>query len=205
MTGNPLFDEQGRILLTIARSVISSALGQDIQTDERAVWLQEEGACFVTLKQAGVLRGCIGTLEARRSLLLDVKANAHAAAFRDVRFSALTAVELPLTDIEVSLLSPLQALQFSSEREALLQLKPQEHGVVFELGRYRSTFLPQVWEQLPNVIEFMAHLKYKAGLPADFWSSDVKLSYYTVSKWTEEDVTNMPEVVNDTQGTGGKI
>ncbi len=180
--------EGGSVLLPIARASISTALGHALQAEERATWLQEQGACFVTLTQNGELRGCIGTLEAHRPLLQDVKANAHAAAFRDPRFAALTLAELDKTEVEVSLLSAMTPLQFSGERDALTQLKPDVHGVVFEFGRHRSTFLPQVWEQLPNVVEFMAHLKYKAGLPPDFWAKEVRLSLYTVSKWKESDV-----------------
>lgn len=180
--------EQGRILIPIARSSISSSLGREQPAEETAPWLQEKGACFVTLTQNGELRGCIGTLEAHRSLLQDVKSNAHSAAFRDTRFSPLTAAELDQTEVEISLLSAMQPMQFGSERDALSQLNPGVHGVVFEFGRHRSTFLPQVWEQLPSVVEFMAHLKYKAGLPPDFWAEGVRLSSYTVSKWKESDL-----------------
>ncbi len=182
-----LLVEHGDILLPIARAKIASELGQIMQADEQHSWLQDKGACFVTLTQQGELRGCIGTLEAHRSLLHDVKANAHAAAFRDPRFTPLAASELVETEVEISLLSAMTPLQFSGEREALTQLKPGVHGVVFEFGHHRSTFLPQVWEQLPNVVEFMTHLKYKAGLPPDFWADDVRLSWYTVSKWKESD------------------
>jgi len=188
MSTNAVNTDHGHVLLPIARATISTALGQARQADEGAFWLQERGACFVTLTQNGELRGCIGTLEAHRSLLQDVKANAHAAAFRDPRFAPLAATELDKTEVEISLLSGMTPLQFSSERDALRQLKPGIHGVVFEYGRHRSTFLPQVWEQLPNVVEFMAHLKYKAGLAPDFWTDEVKLSLYTVSKWKESDL-----------------
>ena len=179
---------RGQILLPIARASISSALDRVKKADEKAAWLQDKGACFVTLTQQGELRGCIGTLEAHRSLLQDVKANAHAAAFRDPRFAPLAAAELDITEVEISLLSAMNPLQFSSERDALNQLLPGIHGVVFEYGHYRSTFLPQVWEQLPNVVEFMAHLKNKAGLGPDFWAEEVRISCYTVSKWKESDV-----------------
>lgn len=189
-TKNP---EQGRVLLPIARASISNALGITLEAEEQAPWLQEKGACFVTLTQNGELRGCIGTLEAHRPLLEDVKANAHAAAFRDPRFAPLAASELDLTEVEVSLLSAIKPLQFSGERDALQQLKPGEHGVVFEYGRHRSTFLPQVWEQLPNVVEFMAHLKYKAGLSPDFWADEVRLSLYSVSKWKESEMAENKE------------
>ncbi len=177
--------DAGTVLLPIARATIAGALGHHAVTDESAPWLQEPGACFVTLTRHGRLRGCIGSLEARRSLLDDVKANAQAAAFHDSRFSPLTVQELEGTEVEVSLLSALQPMTFDSEAGALAQLRPGIDGVLFEYGRHRSTFLPQVWEQLPQATQFIAHLKSKAGLPAGFWHKDVRLQRYTVSKWSE--------------------
>ena len=180
-------DNQGEILLPIARASISEALGQPLEAAENAAWLQDKAACFVTLTQQQQLRGCIGTLEAHRTLLEDVKSNARAAALQDTRFSPLTAKELNFTEIEISLLSAMQLIDFSNEQEALAQLRPGIDGVVFEYGSYRSTFLPQVWQQLPDTTEFIAHLKHKAGLSPDFWADEVKLSIYTVSKWQERD------------------
>jgi AmmeMemoRadiSam system protein A len=177
--------DKGRILIPIARTAISNALGRAMQASEDAGWLREPGACFVTLTQDKKLRGCIGSLEAHRPLLEDVKANACAAAFRDTRFSPLALDELDCTEVEISLLSPMQPMTFSSEPDALRQLRPGIDGVVFECGHYRSTFLPQVWEQLPEPAIFIGHLKLKAGLPADFWAPDVRLLRYTVSKWKE--------------------
>ena len=142
----------------------------------------------MTLYKDGALRGCIGTLEAHRKLLDDVRHNAHAAAFRDTRFSPLTEAELDVTDIEISLLSPMQAMRFESEKHALEQMRPGIDGIVLEYRHYRSTFLPQVWEQLPRAEEFIAHLKHKAGLPVDFWADDVQLQRYTVSKWKEREL-----------------
>jgi uncharacterized protein len=182
---------KGKILLPIARSSISEALGVDHESIEDSVksaeWLQQKAACFVTLTQQDQLRGCIGTLEAHRPLLDDVTHNARAAAFQDPRFSPLTSEELGRTEIEISLLSAMQAMNFSDEQDALEQLQPGIDGLVFEFDRYRSTFLPQVWEQLPEVTDFIAHLKQKAGLPADFWADDVRLYRYSVSKWKERD------------------
>ena len=175
----------GEVLLPITRAAISKALGQPLLVATDAPWLQEPGACFVTLSQHGQLRGCIGSLEARRPLLADVQSNAVAAALHDPLFSPLTLAELAATEIEVSLLSALQAMPFDSEAQALAQLRPGVDGVVFECGRYRSTFLPQVWEQLPTAREFMEHLKRKAGLPSGFWSKDVRLQRYAVSHWQE--------------------
>jgi AmmeMemoRadiSam system protein A len=89
------------------------------------------------------------------------------------------------TQVEVSVLSPMQALTFTSEAEAMAQLRPLVDGVVLEYGRHRGTFLPQVWEQLPTPKQFLAHLKNKAGLPTDFWDTSVRLQRYTVDKWKE--------------------
>jgi uncharacterized protein len=179
--------KSGEVLLPIARSSISTALGKPLKVDESRKWLHEQGASFVTLKQNEELRGCIGSLEAHRSLLLDVKANAQAAAFRDPRISPLTIEELDITRIEVSILSPKEPLAFTSEAHADEQLQPGIDGVTIEYGRHRSTFLPQVWEQLPSTKEFMMHLKQKAGLPHNFWSEDLKIFRYTVQKWAEAD------------------
>lgn len=191
-------DNPGRVLVPISRAEISHALGRPYSNvDESLPWLHEKGACFVTLKQNQKLRGCIGTLEAHRSLLLDVKANAYAAAFSDTRFAPLTAHELDRTEIEISLLSAMQVLEFSAEHEALAQLRPGIDGVVFEFGHYRSTFLPQVWEQLPEADTFMAHLKHKAGLHPGFWDDAVKLYRYTVRKWKEKDIQQESKVVNE--------
>lgn len=177
--------EHGRTLLALARAAIGQALGRSLGAAEDAPWLQQSGACFVTLTQRGQLRGCIGSLQAHRSLLADLQANAVAAALHDPRFAPLSAAELEHTGIEVSLLSPTEPIAFSSEADALAQLRPGIDGVVFEFGGRRSTFLPQVWEQLPEPRQFMAHLKQKAGLASGFWADGVRLSRYTVQKWRE--------------------
>lgn len=177
--------DKGSVLLPIARAAISCALGTPRTADESAPWLAEPGACFVTLTRHGALRGCIGSLEAHRSLLTDVKGNAVAAALYDPRFMPLTKDELENTDIEISLLTPSRGLEFRDELDALSQLRPGVDGVIFEYGRHRSTFLPQVWEQLPDPLLFMRHLKQKAGLPADFWDEGITLSRYTVTKFKE--------------------
>lgn len=188
--------EHGKVLLPMARSAIARAVGlagAPAHPAATAPWLQAPGASFVTLTQQGHLRGCIGTLEAHRPLHQDVAANAVAAALRDPRFAPLQAHELAQTDLEVSLLSVREALVFRTEDEALAQLRPGVDGVVFECDRFRSTFLPQVWEQLPDVARFMAHLKRKAGLPPDFWSAQVRLERYTVTQWKEADVPVAPD------------
>lgn len=182
MTGN-----DGRILVSLARAAIGREFGlEQAVVGADAAWLRAPGATFVTLlDRAGDLRGCIGTLDAFRPLAEDVAANAVAAAFRDPRFKPLTRDEFAATRVEVSLLSPAENLRFDDEAGALAQLRPGVDGVILQYGHHHSTFLPQVWDQLPDRSEFVAHLKHKAGLPPDFWNSEVKLARYTVSKWRE--------------------
>ena len=178
--------EKGSTLLKLARSEIASKLGHEVPSPAQAGWLAEPGASFVTLTRQGELRGCIGTLEAHRPLGLDVRENAVAAAFRDPRFMPLSRAEFDDIRVEVSVLSPAEALAVDDEVAALAALRPNVDGVVFEYRHFRSTFLPQVWEQLPEPAGFLAHLKRKAGLPMDFWAEGVRLSRYTVSKWKEQ-------------------
>ena len=184
-----LDDEQGARLVRVARAALNAAVGAPAGGDEPVADLQQPGAAFVTLTQAGQLRGCIGSLQAHRPLAQDVRDNAVAAALHDPRFAPVSASEAPALRVEVSVLTPARPLPFVNQAHALWQLQPGLDGVVFECshqGRvFRSTFLPQVWEQLPNVVTFMAHLKAKAGLPQDFWSPQVKLSVYRVQKFLE--------------------
>ncbi|MDA8259714.1 MAG: AmmeMemoRadiSam system protein B [Betaproteobacteria bacterium] len=177
--------DPGPALLVRARNAIAAHFKQPTQAEPDHPILTRSGATFVTLTQGGQLRGCIGSLEAHRPLDQDVRANAVAAAFRDPRFPPLTAEELPRTRVEVSLLTAPQPMSFTDEADALRQLRPNIDGIIFVAGQRRSTFLPQVWEQLPEPRVFMAHLKQKAGLPADYWSSEVQLQRYEVQKWKE--------------------
>ncbi len=185
-------DEQGKILLKVARNAICQALHMPcspVKTDVGVDWLNQPGATFVTLTQYGQLRGCIGSLEAGSSLIENVSSNAVAAALRDPRFAPLRVDELNSVRVEVSLLSGQQPISFTSEVDALAQLRPGVDGVVLEYGQYHSTFLPQVWEALPEPKQFLAKLKSKAHLPEDFWDEGIRLSRYTVSKWYEVDDT----------------
>lgn len=178
--------EQGRLLPPLARATIAERLGLPATAPQTAAWMDKLGATFVTLRQAGYLRGCIGSLEARRPLLEDVRHNALAAAFDDPRFPPLRPEELARTNIEVSVLSPATPLDFYDERDALAQLRPGVDGIILEWGGHRATFLPQVWDELPDPQTFLAHLKRKAGLDETFWSDDLRLSRYTVQKFAED-------------------
>jgi len=177
--------DAGRVLLPLARTAIANQLGLSWQGSETPQWLQQYGACFITLTRDTKLRGCVGTLRPHRALAEDVKANAVAAAFRDPRFPPVAAGEFSVVALEISVLSAMEPMRFEDEADALRQLRRGIDGLVFEYGYHTSTFLPQVWEDFKEPTEFVAHLKYKAGLPPDFWDKDVRLSRYTVSKWRE--------------------
>lgn len=175
-------DARGRRLVGIARHAIAAGEGGPPAWSE--AWLLEPAATFVTLTRAGELRGCIGTLEARRTLGDDVWRNAQSAAFRDPRFPPVTPAEVAALAVEVSVLSSRVPFAAASEDEALRALRPGIDGLYLEFGARGATFLPQVWESLPEPRDFVAHLKRKAGLPADFWDPGVRLSRYTVEKFT---------------------
>jgi AmmeMemoRadiSam system protein A len=178
-------DALGAALLIRARNAIAAEFGLPPAPEPDDPALHQPGATFVTLTQLGELRGCIGSLQAWRPLDEDVRSNARAAAFRDPRFAPLTESELAHTRVEVSLLAPAVPMSFASEDDAVRQLRPGIDGVILEWGMHRGTFLPQVWESLPEPRMFMAHLKQKAGLAPGFWAPDVKLSRYEVQKWKE--------------------
>jgi AmmeMemoRadiSam system protein B/AmmeMemoRadiSam system protein A len=177
--------EAGRTLLALARDAIDSGISNKNVVARNDGWLAQAGATFVTLKRAGALRGCVGSLEAARPLGVDVAENAFGAAFRDPRFPALTSDEWPQCTVEVSLLSAPKPLRFADEADLLAQLVPGEDGVILESGGRRGTFLPQVWEGLPEKAAFMQELIAKAGLPKDTRLARCKVMRYRVAKFHE--------------------
>lgn len=169
-------------MLALARASVRKGLcGEElsVRPETYPPALRARRASFVTLKIEERLRGCIGSLEARHPLVTDVVRNAHAAAFRDPRFPALTWPEFERLDIHLSLLSSPEPLAVASEEELLAQLRPGVDGLILIEGALRSTFLPAVWEQLPEPREFVRSLKRKAGLPADYWSPTLRVERYT--------------------------
>ena len=181
--GQRLPDEHRRLLLKLASDSIAYGLRHDsalpVDLAEVPRELREQRATFVTLQIRDNLRGCIGMLEARRPLATDVAENAFAAAFEDTRFLPLTPPEFGQLDIHISVLSPLEPMTFESEADFLGQLRPGVDGIVIEEGFHRGTFLPSVWEQLPDREEFLRHLKLKAGLPTAYWSPSIRAQRYT--------------------------
>jgi AmmeMemoRadiSam system protein A len=153
--------------------------------EEQPDELQQDRASFVTLNRKGQLRGCIGHLHAVQPLITDVAENAFAAAFRDPRFPPLTQPELQGLEIHLSILSPATPLEFRSEDELLALLRPGVDGLILEDEGQRGTFLPSVWESLPEPDSFLRHLKMKAGLSADHWSPSLKVDRYTTESFSK--------------------
>ena len=193
----PPTERPGPALAHYARECIRHALGgprpsppADLAAAGRL------GATFVTLRRDGELHGCIGTLVARRPLVEDVAANAVAAALEDPRALPLSLAEVDDLDVEVSILSPLEPIAFASEADALRALRPGVDGALLRWGRRQGTFLPQVWESLPDPAEFFANLKLKAGLSPDFWAPGMELYRYTVEKIGEPAVRARASMVS---------
>ena len=179
----PLPEASALRLLDIARASIRHGLatGHALPVDvaAEAAELRELRATFVTLEIAGRLRGCIGTLEAHQSLVEDVAANAYAAAFEDPRFPSVTMDEVDALQVHISVLTPPVPFPCRDEADLLACLQPGRDGLILRDGSHRATFLPAVWADLPDPKQFLAHLKRKAGLPANFWSDTLRFWRYT--------------------------
>lgn len=180
-------DEQS-ILLAIALDSIKSGLAHGkpvrVNVGDYPTPLTAQRASFVTLNHGEALRGCIGTLEARASLVESVAENAWAAAFRDPRFAALTVSEVSDLSIHVSVLSPLKPVTVESEQELLKRMVPGEAGWVLQEDGNRGTFLPSVWSSLGEPADFLRHLKIKAGLSPDYWSDTLEIWCYTTDSFS---------------------
>lgn len=186
--------QQGQVLVRIARQELIKAL-----KPKKAAKLKKDGpdetaapcfklklGTFVTLTKEGQLRGCIGNLTASESVVAGVKQNALNAAFHDPRFRALTAGELENVEIEVSVLTEPKPLDFEDGDDLIAKLRPNLDGVIIRKGFASATFLPQVWEQLPQPESFLSHLCQKAGLPADCWrNTDITVLTYQVQYFHE--------------------
>ena len=175
--------DRGVVLVAIARDAIGERLALARLRRRDEAWLAQPAATFVTLRLQGELRGCIGSVDARRPLGQDVAANALAAAFSDPRFAPLERAEFAVLRVEVSVLSPRSPMAVTSEEDAIRALRPGIDGVCLEYGELRSTFLPQVWESIPDPARFLAALRQKASLPGRFWDPAIRLTRYTVEKY----------------------
>jgi uncharacterized protein len=175
------------ILLRIAYQSICSGLQTrrpvDVSGDSVPASLTARRASFVTLHAEEKLRGCIGSLEPRTSLAEDVSFNAYAAAFRDTRFQPLQSDELDALSLDISVLSSPEMLEFDSESSLLEIVRPGIDGLILQEHDFRSTFLPSVWESLPDPDQFLGQLKLKAGLATDYWSASIRIWRYTTESF----------------------
>ena len=185
-----LTEKEGQTLLNIARTSISNKLNRMSKNDggkhKNAIFSEKRGV-FVTLHKKGKLRGCIGTLEPLESIIEGVEDNAVNAAFHDSRFPSMKLDELNMIDIEISILTQPEKLEYKDYNDLLLQLKPHIHGVTIKKNNHKATFLPQVWKQLPEADEFLSHLCQKAGLTSTEWKNgNLEVMIYQVQEFKEK-------------------
>jgi AmmeMemoRadiSam system protein A len=193
MQQDKISEEQGRFLLRLARETIAREFAQQSGNKIKAMdnildpILQIERGTFVTLKIGGRLRGCIGNLEPAGSMYEAIRRNALSAAFYDSRFPQLSADELAQVHIDISILTKPQPFEYKDSADLVARLRPGIDGVILRQGGYGATFLPQVWEQLPEAEEFLSHLCLKAGLSAMAWKdSHPEVATYQVQCFEEE-------------------
>ena len=186
-----LTDEQGKYLLSVARKTIQESLSggkgvEKIDKNLSPIYKEKRGT-FVTLTIGGNLRGCIGHIIAQETLIEGIKVNALNAAFRDPRFNPVGKNEWDRVKIEVSILTDPKPLSYSGAEDLLKKLRPGIDGVILKKGYRQATFLPQVWEQLPEKEDFLNHLCLKAGFDGNAWKKgDFEVSTYQVQAFEEE-------------------
>ena len=182
MSSIKLSKSEQQTCLQVARESIKLGLEEGkalrVNAEDYSQTLQQQLASFVTLHLDEKLRGCIGALQAYQPLISDISEHAYAAAFQDPRFTPLTKEEYKKLNIEISVLGTPEQMSFESEEDLLQQIRPGVDGLIIEYGYNRGTFLPSVWEQLPDKIEFFNHLKLKANLAKNWWDDAVKVSRY---------------------------
>ena len=179
---NQYSDAHKQILLQIACDSLKHGVEQggalNVNSSNYAEELTIPAATFVTLHKNRQLRGCIGSLLAHQPLIKDIAENSYSAGFRDPRFPNLTADELQQLEVHISILTPPEPVSFNSKEDLLKQIRPDIDGLILSDGFNRGTFLPSVWEQLPDKEEFLQNLLMKAGLPHNYWSDSIKIERY---------------------------
>lgn len=191
MDAGKLTEEEGKHLVEMARKTIEKALFNPKNKSEpdpvKLPKFQERRGTFVTITMNGALRGCIGHIIPQESLVESIRVNAMNAAFRDPRFRPLSQSEFEKIKIEVSILTEPAPLAYTDANDLLGKLKPGTDGLIIRKGYHQATFLPQVWEQLPDKKEFLTHLCLKAGLAGDAWVNEALEVYtYQVQAFEEE-------------------
>jgi AmmeMemoRadiSam system protein A len=182
MTAEEIAKKHRAVLMKIVHHALEKGAVPSINLPSFPEELKAPGATFVTLEKQGRLRGCIGSLQAHQPLVQDLAQNAYRAGFKDPRFPPITTEELPDITSSISILSPPSQMLFQDEQDLLAQLVPGVDGLILQDGNRRATFLPQVWEQLPDPKQFLGHLKRKAGLAEDHWSPTLTAHRYHVVK-----------------------
>ena len=186
-----LTNDERQTLLLLARQVITLGVNNqpippiDIQT--LSPLLKQDGASFVTLTEDSELRGCVGALEPTMPLAEDVRYHAIAAALQDYRFPPVGPSELPRIKIEISRLTLPQSLEYTNPQDLINHLRPDIDGVILKDGVRKATFLPQVWEKLPDAQSFLSHLCQKMGAPSDLWERrPLQVLTYQVEEFHEQ-------------------
>jgi AmmeMemoRadiSam system protein A len=185
-----LTEDEKKTLLRLAREALEKGVRGEMlpPLDQTSLSpaLRTDGASFVTLTEHGQLRGCIGTLKAYQPLAEDVREHAIAAATQDYRFPPVQPADLPKIHVEVSRLTIPQPLEYTTSENLLMKLRPGVDGVILQDGFRRATFLPQVWEQLPDKAEFLSHLCQKMGAASDLWRhKHLEVQVYQVEEFHE--------------------
>ena len=190
-----LTEQEGKTLLDIARTSISRKLNTVVKDEKnkkayeksKNTIFYEKRGIFVTLHKNGSLRGCIGTLEPVETIIEGVKNNAINAAFKDTRFSPVKKDELSQIDIEISILTKPEKLEYTDHNDLLSKLKPYIQGIIIKKNNHKATFLPQVWSQLSDAKEFLSHLCQKAGLVSNEWKNgNLEIMTYQVQDFNEK-------------------
>ena len=189
-------DEKMQLLRLARLGLKAAVLGQEpppFEPDRRTPALDQLACSFVTLTELGELRGCIGGLVAEVPLWLDVQRRAGQAGLRDYRFVPVQPDELPNIEIEVSVLSEPAPLTYDTPDDLLRKLRPHVDGVVLRQGMHRATFLPQVWETVPEPEQFLSMLCQKLGAPPDAWRrGHLEVEIYQVAEFSEPDFKAPP-------------
>lgn len=200
MAGELSHDDKMQLLRLARLGLEAAVLGQEpapLESDRRTPALERLACCFVTLTELGELRGCIGGLVAEEPLWLDVQRRAGQAALRDYRFVPVQSDELPNIDIEVSVLTKPAPLAYDSPDDLLRKLRPHVDGVVLRQGSNRATFLPQVWESVPEPAQFLSMLCQKLGAPPDAWRrGHLEVDIYQVEEFSEPELKAPPGIDN---------
>jgi AmmeMemoRadiSam system protein A len=194
MMTTTLSDSDKRELLRLAREAIDAAVRDQplppVDTARLSPALLRQGTCFVTLTESDELRGCIGGLQAFDPLYEDVRQHAMQSALRDYRFPPVTPEEVPRLEIEISVLTEPQPLRYDSPDDLIRRLRPEVDGVILSQGYRRATFLPQVWERVPDPETFLSMLCEKMGAPPDTWRRTMlDVQTYQVEKFTEAELS----------------